>query len=218
MDGPVKIDLFPEGGRRELQPPWEPRPDTLAAIDGHFWDWQSVARQQISPTRDRHGGSGAGQDAVVPSGATGRGASAWEPRRGGCGLPDRQEGSLAAIRDTRRRRTPAPGHRRPPAIPTGLVAAPEARRRRSVCSPTGRRTAAVTGSARHDPATTSAEASPGTIILIHSVPAAAAWTSGATLSSMPSRGSVLKRCLLAQRLELHDRGFHVAEGGHVAGR
>lgn len=39
MDGPVKIDLFPEGGRRELQPPWEPRPDTLAAIDGHFWDW-----------------------------------------------------------------------------------------------------------------------------------------------------------------------------------
>lgn len=39
MSGPVKIDLFPIGGRRSLQPPWELRSDTLRAIDGHFWDW-----------------------------------------------------------------------------------------------------------------------------------------------------------------------------------
>jgi hypothetical protein len=39
MDGPVKIDLFPLGGRRTLQPPWEPGSATLGAIDGHFWDW-----------------------------------------------------------------------------------------------------------------------------------------------------------------------------------
>jgi hypothetical protein len=32
-------DLFPMGGRRSLQPPWELRSDTLRAIDGHFWDW-----------------------------------------------------------------------------------------------------------------------------------------------------------------------------------
>ena len=39
MDGPVKVDLFPIGGRRSLQPPWELRGGTIGAIDGHFWDW-----------------------------------------------------------------------------------------------------------------------------------------------------------------------------------
>lgn len=39
MDGPVKIDLFPIGGRRSLQPPWEPASATLSGIDGHYWDW-----------------------------------------------------------------------------------------------------------------------------------------------------------------------------------
>ncbi|HXS62013.1 MAG TPA: hypothetical protein VN767_04015 [Streptosporangiaceae bacterium] len=39
MDGPVKVDLFPVGGRRSLQPPWELSGTTLGAIDGHFWDW-----------------------------------------------------------------------------------------------------------------------------------------------------------------------------------
>jgi hypothetical protein len=39
MGGPVKVDLFPVGGRRSRQPPWEPRSTTLVAIDGHFWDW-----------------------------------------------------------------------------------------------------------------------------------------------------------------------------------
>ncbi len=39
MDGPVKVDLFPIRGSRQIQPPWVPGVDTLAAIDAHFWDW-----------------------------------------------------------------------------------------------------------------------------------------------------------------------------------
>jgi hypothetical protein len=39
FDGPTKVDLFPIGARRRIQPPWVLRADTLAAIDGHFWDW-----------------------------------------------------------------------------------------------------------------------------------------------------------------------------------
>ncbi|MFD0855234.1 hypothetical protein ACFQ07_23545 [Actinomadura adrarensis] len=37
--GPVKVDLvFPEVWRNP-NPPWRVGPDTLAAIDTHFWDW-----------------------------------------------------------------------------------------------------------------------------------------------------------------------------------
>lgn len=39
MDGPVKVDLFPVGAIRQVQPPWVPSPNTLPAIDAHFWDW-----------------------------------------------------------------------------------------------------------------------------------------------------------------------------------
>jgi hypothetical protein len=39
MDGPVKVDVFPIGARRQIQPPWVLSADTLVAIDGHFWDW-----------------------------------------------------------------------------------------------------------------------------------------------------------------------------------
>lgn len=39
MSGPVKVDLFPSGARRQIQPSWEPSAATLAAIDAHFWDW-----------------------------------------------------------------------------------------------------------------------------------------------------------------------------------
>ena len=39
MDGPVKVDLFPSGASRQIQPPWVPSADTIAAIDAHFWDW-----------------------------------------------------------------------------------------------------------------------------------------------------------------------------------
>jgi hypothetical protein len=39
MDGPVKVDIFPLGATRLIQPPRVPAADTLASIDGHFWDW-----------------------------------------------------------------------------------------------------------------------------------------------------------------------------------
>jgi hypothetical protein len=38
LRGPVKIDLlFAEA--RQPDPPWSPGPETLEAIDAHFWDW-----------------------------------------------------------------------------------------------------------------------------------------------------------------------------------
>lgn len=35
----VKVDLFPGDELRAIQPPWEPTPSNLVAIDAHFWDW-----------------------------------------------------------------------------------------------------------------------------------------------------------------------------------
>jgi predicted nucleotidyltransferase len=39
LDGPTKVDVFPSGGRRPIQPPWVLSAETLVQIDGHFWDW-----------------------------------------------------------------------------------------------------------------------------------------------------------------------------------
>jgi predicted nucleotidyltransferase len=39
LDGPTKVDVFPSGGRRPIQPPWVLSVETLVQIDGHFWDW-----------------------------------------------------------------------------------------------------------------------------------------------------------------------------------
>lgn len=39
MDGPIKVDIFPVGATRQIQPPWVLGADTLAGIDAHFWDW-----------------------------------------------------------------------------------------------------------------------------------------------------------------------------------
>ena len=39
LDGPTKVDIFALGATRRIQPPWVLRADTLASIDGHFWDW-----------------------------------------------------------------------------------------------------------------------------------------------------------------------------------
>ena len=39
MDGPIKVDVFPIGASRQIQPPWLVRADTLASLDAHFWDW-----------------------------------------------------------------------------------------------------------------------------------------------------------------------------------
>jgi hypothetical protein len=37
--GPTKVDLLFLDELREWSPAWEVRPDTLEAIDRHFWDW-----------------------------------------------------------------------------------------------------------------------------------------------------------------------------------
>jgi hypothetical protein len=39
MDGPIKVDVFPVGARRQIQPPWLLSADTVSLIDAHFWDW-----------------------------------------------------------------------------------------------------------------------------------------------------------------------------------
>ena len=39
LDGPTKVDIFPLGATRRIQPPWALRADTMASIDGRFWDW-----------------------------------------------------------------------------------------------------------------------------------------------------------------------------------
>jgi hypothetical protein len=39
LPGAIKVDLFPGDQRRALEPPWEPTPSNLFAIDAHFWDW-----------------------------------------------------------------------------------------------------------------------------------------------------------------------------------
>ena len=39
MDGPTKVDVFPLGARRHIQPPWRLNADSLPKIDAHFWDW-----------------------------------------------------------------------------------------------------------------------------------------------------------------------------------
>ncbi len=38
MDGPIKVDVLPIGASRRVQPPWLLSADSLASIDGHFWD------------------------------------------------------------------------------------------------------------------------------------------------------------------------------------
>jgi len=39
IDGPTKVDVFPLGARRQIQPPWRLNADSLPQIDAHFWDW-----------------------------------------------------------------------------------------------------------------------------------------------------------------------------------
>jgi predicted nucleotidyltransferase len=39
LPGAIKVDLFPGDERRAIEPPWEPGPANLVAIDAHFWDW-----------------------------------------------------------------------------------------------------------------------------------------------------------------------------------
>jgi hypothetical protein len=39
LRGPTKIDLIFPDEPHELEPPWQPSGESLAAIDAHFWDW-----------------------------------------------------------------------------------------------------------------------------------------------------------------------------------
>jgi hypothetical protein len=39
LPGPTKVDLIFPDEPHELEPPWEPTRENLAAIDRHFWDW-----------------------------------------------------------------------------------------------------------------------------------------------------------------------------------
>ena len=39
MEGPTKVDVFPLGARRHIQPPWRLNARSLPEIDAHFWDW-----------------------------------------------------------------------------------------------------------------------------------------------------------------------------------
>jgi predicted nucleotidyltransferase len=39
LPGPTKIDLLFVHQPREWSPAWDPSPETLEAIDRHFWDW-----------------------------------------------------------------------------------------------------------------------------------------------------------------------------------
>lgn len=50
LPGPTKIDLLFPTEHREWSAPWVPSPETLPAIDRHFWDWTLWLEQK------RHGG------------------------------------------------------------------------------------------------------------------------------------------------------------------
>jgi Nucleotidyltransferase domain len=52
LAGPTKIDLLFPSEHRSWSPPWTPSPETLEAIDLHFWDWILWLEQK------RRGGKG----------------------------------------------------------------------------------------------------------------------------------------------------------------
>ena len=53
LRGPTKVDLIFPGQPRAWSSAWEATPETLAAIDRHFWDWSLWLEQ-----KRRHGRSG----------------------------------------------------------------------------------------------------------------------------------------------------------------
>jgi hypothetical protein len=50
--GPTKVDLLFLDETREWSPPWDPSPETLEAIDCHFWDWILWLEQKRRGGRD----------------------------------------------------------------------------------------------------------------------------------------------------------------------
>ena len=52
LSGPVKIDLLFLDEPQEWAPPWKVGPDTLEAVDTHFWDWILWLEQKRRAGRD----------------------------------------------------------------------------------------------------------------------------------------------------------------------
>jgi hypothetical protein len=46
LAGPKKVDLLFLDERRQWSPAWRPSPETLEAIDRHFWDWSMWLEQK----------------------------------------------------------------------------------------------------------------------------------------------------------------------------
>jgi hypothetical protein len=52
LPGPTKIDLIFPDEPHELEPPWQPTRENLAAIDRHFWDWALWLRSKEAAGKD----------------------------------------------------------------------------------------------------------------------------------------------------------------------
>ena len=52
VPGPTKVDLIFPDEPQTKEPPWEVGPETLAGIDGHFWDWLLWLRSKQARGRD----------------------------------------------------------------------------------------------------------------------------------------------------------------------
>lgn len=48
LPGPRKVDLLFLDEPQEWSPQWEPAPETLPAIDDHFWDWALWLEQKLA--------------------------------------------------------------------------------------------------------------------------------------------------------------------------
>ena len=53
LPGPAKIDLIFPSEKRKWSGPWHPSPETLKAIDCHFWDWIVWLEQKRRGGRQR---------------------------------------------------------------------------------------------------------------------------------------------------------------------
>ena len=52
LAGPTKVDFIFPHEPHELEPPWEPSRENLAAIDRHFWDWALWLRSKEASGKD----------------------------------------------------------------------------------------------------------------------------------------------------------------------
>jgi hypothetical protein len=78
LRGPTKIDLIFPNERRDWAAAWEATPDTIAAIDLHFWDWALWLEQKRRHGRSRQLEKGLGdlfELLLRPLGVAGRPAS-----------------------------------------------------------------------------------------------------------------------------------------------